>query len=307
MASVAPVVLFVYNRPSHTRSTLNALANNHLAPSIPLIVYSDAARTVEDQAAVNAVRAVVGACQGFKSVTLIEREKNFGLARNISDGVSEAMHAHGKAVILEDDVITSRWFLTFMNDALERYKDEQRIWHISGWNYPIAVDGLGDAFFWRSMNCWGWASWSDRWQHFKKDPAGLIQRFDANTIKRFNLDGAYNVWWQVKENYVGRRNTWAVFWYATIFENDGLCLNPTVSLTTNIGLDGSGENCGTSFGHLANAFAEHQATDFPDEYVENELALKRIIAFHQSHDKVLPLRIANRIYNTVKRKLVSRK
>jgi len=78
------------------------------------------------------------------------------------------LNEYGKIIVLEDDLLTSPYFLKFMNEALEYYKNEKKVWHISGWNYPINNEGLDDVFFWRTMNCWGWATWADRWQYFEK-------------------------------------------------------------------------------------------------------------------------------------------
>lgn len=277
---LAPVVLFAYARPDHTRRTLAALATNPLADQSDLIVYADAAQREADAEAVRAVRALVRSATGFRSVTIVERPENFGLARNIIEGVTEVCNHYGRVIVLEDDIVTSPSFLSFMNAALERYADEPCAWHVSGWNYPIDPEGLGDAFFWRAMNCWGWATWADRWAFFKKEPQLLIEYWDSVKIERFNLDGAYDFWGQVTANQKGITSTWAVFWYATIFENNGLCLNPAQSLVRNIGHDGSGENCGSfdpfQVNDLGNMF-----NDLPECKGELSLAVQRIKSFLQ--------------------------
>ena len=239
----APIVLFVYNRPDHTRQTLDALAANPLATQSSLFIYCDAAKNTDDSSSVEMVRDIAHKTSGFKKVTVIERDTNYGLSRNITDGVSEVCNREGRVIVLEDDIVTSPVFLEYMNLALEQYKNNLNVWHISGWNYPIDANGYFDAFFWRVMNCWGWATWSDRWQHFNKDPQTLVKTWNKNKIRRFNLDGKHDFWRQVKGNYTGKINTWAIFWYATIFEQNGLCINPAQSFVTNIGLDGSGEQC----------------------------------------------------------------
>jgi hypothetical protein len=237
--SPAPIVLFAFDRPYHTGRTLYALAANALADQSDLIIYADAARNEVEASLVGNVRTLVHAVSGFRRVTVIERKTNYGLARNIIEGITEVCNHYGRVIVLEDDIITSPDFLTFMNTTLEHYVDESRVWHISGWNYPIDPEGLGDTFFWRVMNCWGWATWADRWKHYEKNPHRLIQTWNPDTIKRFNLDGAHNFWSQVIANQAGKINTWAIFWYATIFAHNGLCLNPTRSFVCNIGHDGS--------------------------------------------------------------------
>ena len=155
--------------------------------------------------------------------------------------MTKIVNKYGKIIVLEDDIVTSPYFLKFMNEALEFYDNEDKVWHISGWNYPFGHDMIeDDAYLWRLMNCWGWGTWKKRWKHFEKPQKVFFSKDDK---KRFNLDGAENFFKQVEWNQSGKINTWAIYWYLSIFKQNGLCLNPTESLTQNIGNDGSGTNC----------------------------------------------------------------
>ncbi|MDA3877558.1 MAG: hypothetical protein PF483_10780 [Halothiobacillus sp.] len=280
---IAPITLFVYNRPWHTRQTVEALLKNEFAAESDLIIFSDAPKSEGLTEAVRDVRQYIRQIDGFKSVTIVERETNIGLARSIIEGVTEVCNSYGRVIVLEDDIVTSPHFLTFMNMALDRYSNEPRVWHISGWNYPIDPEGLPDAFFWRVMNCWGWATWADRWKHFQKDPQHLIQSWDHKKIKRFNLDGSHDFWSQITANASHHINTWAIFWYATIFERNGLCLNPTRSLVENIGHDGSGENCGVNNLYLPKKTPMHVA-EFPMVISESALAIQKVQHFNKSNN-----------------------
>ena len=126
----APILLFVYNRPAHVKRTVEALQANYLAAESDLFVYSDAARDDTAHAAVEEVRAYVRGIRGFRSVNVTERKENWGLARNIIDGVTTQVNRFGRVIVLEDDLITAPYFLTFMNDALETYKDEPLVGHV---------------------------------------------------------------------------------------------------------------------------------------------------------------------------------
>ena len=295
VSSYAPILLFVFARPEHTRQSLDALSRNHLAIQSDLIIYSDGARDGTQKMAVDEVRELAHSVRGFKSVKVIERKTNYGLARNISEGVTEACQQYGKVIVLEDDIVTSPYFLSFMNGALDRYEKVPDVWHISGWNYPIEHTDLGDAFFIRIMNCWGWATWSDRWKYFEKAPDKLVGNWNKKTIKRFNLDGVNDFWAQVLANHRGEKSTWAVFWYASIFENGGLCLNPTGSLVLNIGHDGSGENCGTTSIFASVDLADHNMI-LPANIEESSLAVERIRAFY----KRTPPRTLQRVQRRIK-------
>ena len=241
--NLAPIVLFVYNRPWHTRQTVEALQKNELAKESELYIYSDEAKNEYTRKSVDEVRKYIDKIDGFKKVTVIKREKNWGLANSIIDGVTKIVNQYGKIIVLEDDLVTSKYFLKFMNDALVFYKDEKKVWHISGWNYPIKNNGLDNVFLWRVMNCWGWATWSDRWNNFEKNTDLLIDNFSQKDINKFNLDGVEDFWVQVIANKERKINTWAIYWYAIIFQNKGLCLNPVQTFVDNIGHDGSGMHC----------------------------------------------------------------
>jgi SAM-dependent methyltransferase len=246
LVNLAPIVLFVYNRPWHTQQTVEALQKNKLASESELFIYSDDAKNDDARVSVDEVRKYIDNITGFKKITVIKRDKNWGLVDSIIDGVTKIVNEYGKIIVLEDDLVTSPYFLKFMNEALEFYKDEKKVWHISGWNYPIETAGLNDVFLWRLMNCWGWATWANRWEYYEKDVYKTMQEFSKDDIKRFNLDGVEDFFGQATANYEKKINTWAIFWYATIFKHEGLCLNPAQTFVENIGLDASGKNCGIS-------------------------------------------------------------
>ncbi len=299
---LAPIVLFVYNRPDHTRQTVEALQKNELAIGSERFIYSNAAKNENAEQKVNEVREYIKSIDGFKKITIIEREKNWGLANSIIDGVTKIVNEYGKIIVLEDDLVTSPYFLKFMNEALEFYKDEEKVWHISGWNYPIDTKGLGDVFLWRLMNCWGWATWADRWKYYEKNIDKIVKDFSSQDIKGFNLDGIEKGFWkQVVSNKEGKISTWAIFWYATIFKNQGLCINPSQTYVENVGLDGSGIHCGENHSYKSLLSIKKDCT-FEVELSENKNALDRIKAFYKHQKKYLIIRIINKLSRIIIRK-----
>jgi hypothetical protein len=157
--------------------------------------------------------------------------------------VTKIVNEYGKIIVLEDDIVTSPNFLKFMNDALTFYENEDKVWHISGWSYPIDLMSKDDIYLYRVMECWGWATWKKNWHYYEKNTKKLTKEFSKDDIRRFNLDNTYNGWLQVILNKYRYMDTWAIYWYATIFKKNGLCINPMKSFVKNIGLDGSGQNC----------------------------------------------------------------
>lgn len=135
MTTLAPILLFVYNRPRHTRQLVQSLLTNELAVKSQLIIYSDAPQNEMDRLAVEKTRNYIHSIKGFATLSIIEREKNHGLARNIIDGVTTQINRYGRIIVLEDDLIVAPYFLQFMNDALEIYKDEPKVGHIQGCDF----------------------------------------------------------------------------------------------------------------------------------------------------------------------------
>lgn len=243
-AGVYPqVALFVYNRYEHTRQTVEALRNNALAPSSDLLIFSDAAKSDADVSAVQLVRDYIKQIHGFKSVTVVERAENFGLARSIIDGVSSTLKRHESIIVLEDDMVTSPHFLQFMNEGLSLYKEHSRVASIHGYVYPI--DGLPNTFFMRGADCWGWATWQDRWEMFEADGAALLERLQRQRlVDHFDFNGGYPFSQMLKDQIAGKNNSWAIRWHASVFLRNKLTLYPGKSLVLNIGNDGSGAHCG---------------------------------------------------------------
>lgn len=247
---LAPIVLFVYNRPDHTQKVLDALKNNPEAKESELFVYCDGAKenaSEIEKKQIEETRQVIRNIIGFKTLTIVESNVNKGLASSIIEGVTDIVNKYGRIIVLEDDIVTSCGFLKYMNDALELYKNNKKVMQVSGYVFPYHEDfNKFDTFFHKPGSCWGWATWKDAWKYFKKEPQ---DQFDELTTKNlwfeFTLRDAYPSYKsQIEQNISGQINTWAIFWYASIFLNNGTSLVPTISLVQNIGLDGSGENCG---------------------------------------------------------------
>jgi hypothetical protein len=241
---LAPITLFTYSRPDHTRRTVECLLQNTLASESDLIVYSDAARTVEKQPAVDEVRAYLKTITGFHSVTIRLRPENFGLAKSIIQGVTEVIQQTDRIIVLEDDMVTSPHFLTYMNEALERYADDERVASIHGYVYPVDQP-LPEAFFLPGADCWGWATWQRGWKNFNSDGQYLLSELKRRKlIHAFDFNGVYPYSKMLEDQISGANDSWAVRWYASAFLAGKLTLYPGRSLVHNIGNDSSGTHCG---------------------------------------------------------------
>ncbi|WP_374951824.1 sugar transferase [Mucilaginibacter sp.] len=278
MAHLAPIALFVYNRPDHTRRTISYLQKNELASDSRLFIFSDGERTEKDRAAVTEVRELTEAIEGFKFVKVIKRDKNLGLANSIISGVTELVNEYGKVIVFEDDLLSSPYSLRFFNDALMRYADDEQVMHIGAYMFDLADKTLPETFFFRAAFSWGWATWARSWKHFEPDIDQLMSQFDDTKIKQFSIEGTMNFWKQMQGFKTGKNNSWAIRWYASIFLKGGQTLNPSHSLIHNIGHDGSGVHS-----NIENMYqvqiARKPVTQFPTMVAENPEAYRAIRQF----------------------------
>jgi hypothetical protein len=246
MTTLAPIALFVYNRPRHTRQTVDALLKNELAGESDLFIFSDAPKKPEFTEAVQEVRGYIKTISGFRSVTIFEREKNFGLAHSIIDGVTRLCDEHGRVIVLEDDLVTSPYFLKYMNDALDLYEHDERVICIHGYTFPVE-EKLAETFFLRGADCWGWATWKRGWDLFEPDGNALLAELGGRNLKyQFDYNGAYDFTKMLEGQISGKNDSWAIRWHASAFLKEKLTLYPGRSLVHNIGNDNSGSHCGTT-------------------------------------------------------------
>jgi len=272
--SCAPIALFVFNRPWHTRRTVEALHDNELAAESDLFVFSDGPRSDADSKTVQEVRAYIRSITGFRQVTIIERDRNFGLAQSIISGVTEIINRFGRIIVLEDDIVTSPHFLKFINEALLRYENEERVMHISGYMFPIDASKIPETFFYRGPSCWGWGTWKRAWNKFEPDTAKLIKIITDRKLKyQFNILGSINYLSMLKYQAKSRVDSWAIRWHASVFLRNGLCLHPSHSLVNNIGHDGTGVHCDTTVDYKVK-IANNPVTYFPDVIEESTVALR---------------------------------
>jgi hypothetical protein len=241
--SGAPIVLFAYKRPRHTLATLTALSRNIMASRSPLIVIIDGPKTASELTDIEAVRRVVRNAAGFASVEIVERQENYGLARSIIEGVGAVLRTHGRAVVVEDDIVTSPHFLCYMNDALTMYANDTLVASIHAYTYPVSAS-LPDTFFLRGADCWGWATWERAWRHMQQDGRALLEQITARGLRReFDANGARSLVRMLQQQIEGRNDSWAVRWHASAFLAGMVTLYPGRSLVQNIGLDSSGTHC----------------------------------------------------------------
>lgn len=271
---LAPILLFAYNRPRHLQHTVEALAHNPLAQESELFVFSDGARTEDDREDVELVRSYIHTIEGFKTVHRIERDRNYGLAANIIDGVTDIVNRYGRVIVLEDDLVTAPGFLQFMNDALDTYANEPRVGHIQAYDFT-QNPRLPETFLIKFTGSWGWATWQRAWQHFNPDGQYLLNELHRRHLtRRFDFNGKYGFTRMLRRQVEGKNNSWAIRWNASLFLQDILSLNVGRSLVQNEGFDGSGTHCGADHLYEARLYKERLRVEKISPVTENLEARK---------------------------------
>lgn len=310
---LAPIIVFAYNRPEHLRQTLEALSKNDLASESVLYIYCDGAKPLlteddkELEGATNTAkrffkgteieyekylsdieenRRVAHSATGFKEVRVIVRPHNVGLKDNIVGAVTEIVNQYGKVIVLEDDMITSLGTLRYFNDALETYKNDERVMHVVSYMFPHKYPLPKTFFYTVPYPGGGWATWQRAWKYYSDDITDLYNYWkdDWSYFNYWNHDGVDLVK-QLIDNYNGTLCTWFVRWFAVMLRMRGLTLYPGKSLVTNIGFDGTGDNC---FKLERNPYwVEHLADSIEVRHKkhirENKWAAREIYAFHAGY------------------------
>lgn len=231
---LAPVALFVYNRADNTRRTLEALAANTLANETEVYVFSDGGKDEASWALVNEVRNLVRTYAGaFRRFELVARPENFYLERNITEGIAQVFETHDRIIVLEDDIVTSPYYLQYMNDAFNLYKDVSRVMHVAGFT-NLALDDT-PFYFTPHMSGWGWGTWRDRWAgHFRHYTTReeALQGLTADDLNRIQYGGVF----RCLNSLDKRPIPWDICWELAIYRAGGLCLTPGRTMVRNIGL-----------------------------------------------------------------------
>ena len=295
--SLAPIALFIYNRPWHTQQTVEALQKNELANESELFIYSDAAKNEQASESVNAVREYIKTINGFKEITIILRDKNWGLADSIIDGVTEVVNKYGKIIVLEDDLVTSPYFLKFMNEGLTMYENEDKVASIHGYIYPI--DNLPNTFFIKGADCWGWATWKRAWDVFEPNGQKILDELKSRGLEKgADFNNSYGLTQMLKDQIKGKNNSWAVRWYMSAFLKDMLTLYPGKSYVQNIGDDDSGTHCGVSDIFRVELSTSNNINRL--ELVENSDSRKKIEIFFDSINGTFIQKLKTRIKRLIK-------
>lgn len=167
------------------------------------------------------------------------RDENVGCGRGVSEAVSWMLSNEKDGIILEDDCVPNQSFFRFCEELLDKYADDKKVWHISGNNPLGQTECSASYYFAKIAQCWGWATWADRWQNF--DYNMNLSDFGFENLKKFSNRKNVQIHWfntifRMKD---GQNDVWDYQWVYKIVKSDGFCINPSQNLVKNIGYLGT--------------------------------------------------------------------
>lgn len=304
---LAPIVLFVYNRPYHTKLTLDALKDNLLAKESLLYVYSDGPKfdATQDQIdKIVEVRNIVKDLSGFNKVTVTESDHNKGLAQSVIHGVSEVINKHGKVIVLEDDLITSPAFLTYMNKTLSFYNKYKGVFSVSAdipstGNFLIPAKYPYDVFCSLRFFSYGWGTWLDRWTDIDwevKDYNEFIT--DKLAIEAFNRGGE-DLADMLNLQMKGKIDSWAIRFAYAHFKNHAVSIMPVKTFIQHTGKDGSGTHVQKTIKLNQPQLSNKQEFRFNPNLYEDRNIINQFYSVFYSHKR----NIVKKMINYISRKV----
>lgn len=244
----APIAIFAFNRPNNLQQVIAALAANTIAPTSDLTIFCDGPRNELESQKTEAVRSIARAASGFASVTVVEQKTNLGLRQSLVSGITTIVEKCGRIIVVEDDIVTSKFFLQYMNDALNCYEDDMKVASISGYCVDHRVRNPPETFFLRGGECWGWATWKNRWELYNSNGMELLTQLrNLDLTGKFDLDGNCPATEILEQAVEGKVDSWFMLWTATLFLRDMYTLHSSKTLVRNIGFTAGTHTHGVSY------------------------------------------------------------
>ena len=241
MDKLAPIAVFAFNRPDYLQQTLAALAANFFAAQSHVTIFCDGPRSAEEQLITDAVRSTARNAVGFASVSVVERERNYGCAASVIDGLRQMFSAHDRLIVIEDDILCSPHTLGYLNEGLDRYKEQKAVFSVAAWSpprkiFPVSNDYPYDVYAIPRFNCWGWASWRDRFDSVDWDIADYEVFKQSPTLRAAFDKGGEDLCGMLDAQMEKKINSWAIRANYHLFKQGCVGIGPVISYVTNIGM-----------------------------------------------------------------------
>jgi glycosyltransferase involved in cell wall biosynthesis len=237
--NLCPIAIFTYNRPDTLRETVNSLLNAAFSDQSILFIFSDGPKRPTEGHIVDEIRKYIRQIKGFKEVHYYFSETNHGLAKSIISGVSKVLQIYKSVIVLEDDLIVTPNFLSFMNKALNEYHSDDKVFSISGYSFDLkkSQDEINDAYFLNRGWSWGWATWKNRWDKVDWSVSDYNEFSRNPSLKKEFNKGGSDLTAMLHKQMTNKLDSWAIRWFYAQFKDGGLTLYPVSSKILNNGFD----------------------------------------------------------------------
>lgn len=245
----APIVIATYNRVLHFIKCIESLKKNDLAKFSTIIIGIDlpiSEQHIEDN---NKIKHYCRNLTGFKSIIVKEWTENLGPRGNFQKLRKIAFKLSDSIILTEDDNVFHPDFLSYMNFNLNKYKTDESIFSVCGYNYPIEYKNTNeeDNMLLKAYSAWGVGIWKHKFEKIKFEQREynkyLKSPFKILEVSRTIGDHVLYHYYHAVKNKLIYGDTWISLY---MFENNKYCIFPAKTLVENIGNDGSGVNCGVN-------------------------------------------------------------
>lgn len=287
------VAIFAFNRPHHLKKTLNSLSKNLSAKKFDIYIFCDGPKNKYDQKKINRVHKVAKNIGIFKSKKFFFRKKNFGLHNSLKYGISKVLKIKTSVIVLEDDIITNKYFLNYMFKALNFFNNHKNIGSITGYSYTDCND---DMFLSQRHASWGWGTWRHIWKKMKWEKKYIKKFVNQNNFKNnFNKAGK-DMFQLLEEQLDGKIDTMDIIFNFNCFIKKKFCVCPRNSMLYNIGLDGTGIHCKKD----DKVFNNFDKNFYPKFFTRLKIKNRIIRKIYNSFKTPFHLRIKNKILSYLK-------
>lgn len=295
--SLPQIAIFAFNRPKHLSECLSSLESCVGFQNFVGTIFIDGARNDIEQSLVDECYEVADNFSLRHSFKVTKRESNLGLASSIRSGIDQIFQSSDSIIVIEDDLVLHPGFLHFVSSGLAKYADEKKVSSISGYQYPIQRPPTS-AVFLLGADCWGWGTWSDRWNDTNFHAASLLQEIrENNLVHQFNLDGTNDYTGMLEQLINGDIDSWAILWHASMYVQKRLTLYPPTSFVSNEGGDGSGTHFGVN-SLYSQELKDSANISFPDHIAESNSFREDLCQFY------IESRVKFSMFSRVKNKII---
>ena len=294
-----PVALIVFNRPRLTRALFEQVAK--VRPRELFLIADGPRENRAGEAALCAevleiVSTVDWPCEVHKNFA----EQNLGCKRRVISGLDWLFEQVEEAIILEDDILPDPSFFRFCEEMLERYRNEDRVSMVTGFNIGADEAKVRDSYYFSALtHIWGWATWRRAWLHYDERLTAWPEAKRSGALQRVFPERSARRYWTPILDGMHRGmgpNTWDYQWMFTNIVRGGLAVTPRQNLVANVGFGADATHVTDISGVPKVKVGELQ---FPLSHPLEVVASQELDAIDQRlsewHRPALPVRVARKL------------